>query len=74
MEVDVGRVDWDLLRKQKETLANLVFSKDHCISSHDQECIEGVMCLLDEIQDSAAKVLGDETVFGPDPEETKIPA
>jgi hypothetical protein len=67
--VDVSKVDWALLRKQKEALiaAAGVTSKRQplaTIKKVDADAFEGLLNLLDHIQDSAATVLGEKAVFG----------
>lgn len=52
--VDVAKVNWDLLRKQKMIL--LFLEGDHA---------EGLVNFIDDIQDQAAEILGEEAVFGP---------
>jgi hypothetical protein len=69
IQVDVSKVDWALLRKQKEALiaAAGVTSKRQplkTIKHIDAEAFEGLLNLLDHIQDSAATVLGEKAVFG----------
>jgi hypothetical protein len=65
--VDLSRTDWKLLRKQKKRLANL----ELVVLDHDKEedqtyfdAIDGVLNWIDDIQDQAAKQLGDKKVFG----------
>jgi hypothetical protein len=60
--ISLNNIDWSLLREQKLWLI-------HCIDvmSYDNwktENIEGVLALLDSIQDQAAEILGEEIVFG----------
>jgi hypothetical protein len=59
--VDLQEVDWVLLRQQKTTLVALT-----CLprmKAHE-EYLEGLINLLDYIQDEAAEILGEEAVFG----------
>jgi len=56
LKVILGNVDWQLLRKQKLQLIRLA-------DSHDENLM-GVVHLLDQIQDSVAEIIGEETVFG----------
>lgn len=59
--VSVAKVDWKLLRKQKRWLTRVAFAtKPHAEA-------EGLLALLDDIQDQAARILGDEIVFGKKP-------
>ena len=64
--VDVGRVDWFLLRGQKEALV-LKRSLDRTSTEQDPdfgEVLSGLIGLIDDIQDQAALTLGEEIVFG----------
>ncbi len=54
--IDLSRVDWKELRKQKETLIRK-------ITASNNDDLEGILNFLDHIQDEAAKELGEETVF-----------
>lgn len=60
--VVLRNVDWVALRQQKETLVRL--ASEGAISSGEAECLDGVVHLLDHLQDQAAEVLGEECVFG----------
>jgi len=51
--ITLKNIDWELLRKQKQVLINI-----------EGEQVVGVINLLDYIQDEAAKVLSESTVFG----------
>ena len=55
--VDVGGVDWTILRKQKHYLVTMSMDDD-------DENIEGLINFLDTIQDQAADVIGENEVFG----------
>lgn len=54
-------VDWDLLREQKGLLLELIGSP---VTSKYADAADGIVNLLDFIQDEAAKQLGEEAVFG----------
>jgi len=54
MKIDIGQIDFELLRKQKL----------HLIEDPSPEA-DGLINLIDRIQDEAAKVVGEEAVFGP---------
>jgi glutaredoxin-related protein len=59
--VDVGKVDWKMLRDQKKILVT-AFS-----NAKDQVKMNayiGIVCLLDSIQDQAAVQIGEKKVFG----------
>jgi len=51
-------IDFDLLREQKAMLVNISPFTD----IHDN--VEGLIALLDGIQDEAARIFGEEAVFG----------
>ena len=61
LHVDVSRVDWRLLRRQKRILLNIAGSVG---TRHEREAIQGVVHLIDHIQDEAARALGEKPVFG----------
>ena len=64
VNVDLSKVDWKLLRKQKAALVGLSFSKQ--FGSPANDILEGIISLLDEIQDQAAEQIGEKKVFGKD--------
>jgi hypothetical protein len=51
-------VDWALLRKQKQWLVRM----ESMLKDSDEAT--GLLGLLDDLQDEATKVLGDDVVFG----------
>ena len=53
--VDLSKVSWGLLRSQKQWLLD-----------HDDDDADGLVNLIYAIQDQAAKILGEEAVFGPE--------
>lgn len=57
-----GAVDWRLLRKQKAVLAALIL--DGVTPGPLREVFEGIISMLDDIQDRAEPVLGTQAVFG----------
>lgn len=59
-------MDFELLRKQKQELNNMTFKDDGT-----NELLEGVLCILDAIQDSAVDNNGIDAklVFGEDSDE-----
>ncbi|MDA8316477.1 MAG: hypothetical protein M0010_15100 [Actinomycetota bacterium] len=59
-------VNWDLLRRQKAHLLALA-APGSVVSG--KEHLDGVISLLDDIQDQAAEVLGEQAVFGDHHEE-----
>lgn len=59
--IDLRKVDWELLRKQKAQLFDLAREG---IDGEDQPYAEGLLSLLDHLMDEAAKTLGEELVFG----------
>ena len=63
LTVSVAKVDWTLLRKQKMTLIEqaMKLSKTDTSTAED---LDGIIHLIDDIQDQAETVLGAEEVFG----------
>lgn len=60
--IPVHRIGWQELRQQKRVLADIVW--DRKTGGHVIDAVEGIMSLLDYVQDSAADLIGEETVFG----------
>ena len=67
--IDVSRVDWKLLRKQKKELLKIedspridMYTENAC-EELDKDLITGVISLLDDIQDQAALQIGVKRVF-----------
>lgn len=61
-QVDVSNVNWNLLRKQKLTLLNVIFPDK--IKKSQLELLDGLLEFIDYIQDEAEKTLGRDVVFG----------
>jgi hypothetical protein len=59
--VDVSKINWKLLRKQKSTLIELLNRK---VSLKEKDHIDGIIAMVDYIQDWAAEILGEKDVFG----------
>jgi len=64
--IDLSNVDWNLLRIQKQSLTNVISTRTGSDSNETTEALSGLLHLLDHIQDQAAEILGEETVFGKD--------
>lgn len=60
----IDKVDWKLLREQKRKVANMVLMPRKGTPLKDIQTLEGILCLIDNIQDDAEKVLGSKVVFG----------
>lgn len=62
LNIDLSKVDWALLRKQKTWLLELT----RLGGGDVQECEEamGLIHLLDEIQDQAVEQLSEQIVYG----------
>jgi len=60
----IAKIDWKELRKQKRHLIDIVMGTDSSITAKQGEAIEGILNLLDCIQDEAALELSDKVVFG----------
>lgn len=61
VELDINTIDWAELEQQKLSLVKVAWDKTS--PQHDAHHLEGILSLLDYIQDEAAKVLGDKVVF-----------
>ena len=59
--VDVDKVDWKLLREQKDCLLQV---RNYIKKPPVATVIDGIISLLDDIQDQAAVEIGEEKVFG----------
>jgi hypothetical protein len=60
---NLDQVDWEALRDQKGVLVGLAGDRGS-ITKEQQEALNGIIHLLDHIQDEAAIGLGEDTVFG----------
>lgn len=49
-------MDWELLRQQKETL--LLMTNNQFMVQSEYEAVEGIINLIDAVQDHAVDVLG----------------
>ena len=61
MSYSVENVDWPLLALQKQALGRAIGLAPTTI---EKEYLEGLMNMLDSLQDHAASSLGDIAVFG----------
>ena len=63
-------LDWDLLRDQKECLLNVIDRladrKATDMEKEEANCLNGIIHMVDDIQDQAAEIIGEEAVFGKD--------
>ena len=67
--IDIGRIDWIMLRAQKEVLREArdrLLSRD--IESPCGEALSGLLHLIDHVQDQVADSVGEQTVFGEVPQ------
>ncbi|GEM_PF-5563253 len=69
MQVDIGAMDWELLRKQKEQLVKITQESGKSnlpltLPTEASEAVDGMLNLLDRIQDQAADQIGSMAVFG----------
>lgn len=53
-------IDWALLRSQKLTLIQVIGVSPRGVA----EDLQGILHLIDDVQDEAAQRLGDDIVFG----------
>jgi len=64
-------IDWNLLAKQKKLVLDFLNSEsptdfaDVWNNSDGQDLMDGLLNVLDSLQDQAAEELGEEAVFGP---------
>ena len=61
--LDAADIDWDLLRDQKADLNEALVS-GAALTPKAQLSVSGIVELLDYMQDEAAKVIGEDAVFG----------
>lgn len=59
--INLNNVDWTLPRERKETLLDAIGTVDR---NAQAEHLQGLVHLLDNIQDQASEVLGEDRVFG----------
>ena len=64
LPINLGNVDWKMLRRQKESLLRAISIVDRQISKKCQEDLQGILHLLDHIQDQATEQIGERVVFG----------
>lgn len=64
--VDVSEVDWELLRKQKLHLLEILSDENSSVTAEHHASIEGIVSFLDSIQDGVVDTgkLSAEKVFG----------
>ena len=62
--IDLSQLDWQLLKKQKQALVDVIHQQSKVYPPAVTNHLTGLIHLLDHIQDEAAKVLGEEAVFG----------
>ena len=63
MSKAIDRIDWKMLREQKGHLSDILY-ENGSTTSKQRDALEGILNLLDCIQDEAALELGEEKVFG----------
>ena len=64
MDINMKKIDWEALRKQKLTLLNVIDE----VNPEIIDDLTGIVNLIDHIQDEGAKQLDEKTVFGKDTE------
>ena len=71
--VMTGQVDWQLLRMQKDDLVNIIKDRTQTCATLNQErennSLQGILHLIDHIQDDAATTLTENIVFCEYPQE-----
>ena len=60
----ITRIDWEMLKEQKAHFVSVIYSGE--LKSDQKEALEGILHLLDAIQDHAVDSMGisEEEVFG----------
>ena len=65
--VMTGQVDWAKLREQKQHLIEVIGDREASCATENQkmqnQSLQGILNLIDHIQDDAATTLGEEVVF-----------
>jgi hypothetical protein len=64
--VPVGNIDWEALVDQKIALLKVLSNRSIGYDEGQTDPLEGILHLIDAVQDAAAEVLGEEAVFGPE--------
>ena len=54
----IKNIDWKLLRKQKRTLLKTIIEMDKGDDNPDVDDLDGILHLIDNLQDYAVDVLG----------------
>lgn len=62
----ITKMNWKLLRQQKRHLLEILNNEESNITSEQHQSIEGIVALIDSLQDEAVDANGfpEETVFG----------
>ena len=60
--IQTDTVDWALLRRQKAEMVRMMMNKK--TTQPLQDALEGIVGFLDDVQDQAATLLGEDRVFG----------
>lgn len=68
MMIDIGNIDWEVLKDQKNTLISISSTLRNG-NAKDRDNIEGLIYLIEHIQDEAEKEIGELAVFGHEIEE-----
>ena len=58
----VENINWEALRKQKTSLVEVI--NDDKLTKHQKDDLDGILHLIDGIQDDATMVFTEETIFG----------
>jgi hypothetical protein len=62
VQITLSNIDWKMLSGQKLIILELISRKNDLTQAED-DVLNGMIHLLDEIQDQAAEQLGSENVF-----------
>lgn len=63
MNKAIKEIDWKILRQQKLHLLEILNDEESSITAEQHISIEGIVSLIDSIQDEAAEELSEEIVF-----------
>ena len=65
IKIDLGDMDWKLLREQKNHLFEILYPKNEVdISQEQYDSVDGIINFIDYVQDEAAKQLDNKIVYG----------
>jgi hypothetical protein len=69
LEVCTNSIDWVALRGQKLTILDMLYEGGHNFDTEDMSALDGILGLIDGLQDNAADLIGSMEVFGECPDD-----